>query len=121
LKELPDISTISIIGGCPRLVTIDLDPSALASRQLDPLAVRQALARVNVRTTASGVVSHNEATSLEAGGWLASVDAIRRVIVGVSDGAPVQLGDVANIHDGGGEPDTYVMQHPKRGEGYPAV
>ena len=121
LKELPDISEITIIGGRPRRVTIDLDPSALASRHLDPLAVRQALARVNVRTTASGIVSGNTTATLEAGGWLRSIDAIRRVIVGVGQGAPVQLGDVANVHDGGGEPDAYVMQHPKRGEAYPAV
>jgi multidrug efflux pump subunit AcrB len=121
LKELPDISEITIIGGRSRRVTIDLEPSALAARRIDPLSVRQALARVNVRTTTSGVVSGNEATSLEAGGWLASVDAIRRVVVGVNEGAPVQLGDVATVHDGGGEPDTYVMQHPRRGEAYPAV
>src|SRR6185503_7246730 len=35
--------------------------------------------------------------------------------------ASSQLGDVATIHDDGGEPDAYVMQHPKRGEAYPAV
>jgi multidrug efflux pump subunit AcrB len=121
LKELPDVSEVSIIGGRPRRVTIDLDPAALATRHLDPLAVRQALARVNVRTTASGVVNANATATLEAGGWLASIEAIRRVIVGVSEGAPVQLGDVANVHDGGGEPDSYVMQHPRRGEAYPAV
>jgi len=121
LKELPDISEISIVGGRTRRVTIDLDPSALASRHLDPLAVRQALLRVNVRTTAPGIVSANATTTVEAGGWLASVEEIRRVIVSVSEGAPVQLGDVANVHDDGGEPDTYVMQHPRRGEAYPAV
>jgi multidrug efflux pump subunit AcrB len=121
LKELADISEITIIGGRPRLVTIGLDPSALASRHLDPLAVRQALSRVNVRTTASGIVSANATMTVEAGGWLESVDAIRRAVVGVSEGAPVQLGDVATIHDGGGEPDAYVMQHPKPGEAYPAV
>jgi multidrug efflux pump subunit AcrB len=121
LKELPDISTISIVGGRPRRITIDLDPAALASRHLDPLAIRQSLAQANVRVSASGVVSQNKAASLEAGRWLDSSDAIRRVIVGISDGAPVQLGDVAKVHDGGGEPDTYVMQHPKRGDAYPAV
>ena len=121
LKELPDISQITIIGGRARRVTIDLDPPALAARHLDPLAVRQALARVNVRATTSGVVRSNATTTLEAGGWLASTAEIRRVIVGVTDGAPVQLGDVANVHDDGGEPDTYVMQYPKHGEAYPAV
>ena len=121
LKELPDISEVSIIGGRPRRVTVDLDPSALASRHLDPLAVRQALARVNVRAAAAGVVTRSETTSLEAGRWLESVDAVRRVVVGVNDGAPVQLADVANVHDEGGEPDTYVFQHPRPGEAYPAV
>jgi multidrug efflux pump subunit AcrB len=121
LKELPDISEISIIGGTPRRISVDLDPAALASRHVDPLAVRQALARVNVRTTASAVVSGNESTSLEAGRWLASVDAIRGVVVGISEGGPVHLADIAKIHDGGGEPDAYVMQHPKRGQAYPAV
>jgi multidrug efflux pump subunit AcrB len=121
LKELPDISEVAIIGGRPRQITVDVDPLALAERHLDPLSVRQALARANMRTTASGLVSTNAATTVEAGGWLASIDEIRRVIVGVSDGAPLQLGDVANVHDGAGEPATYVMQHPKRGEAYPAV
>ena len=42
LKELPDISEVTIIGGRPRRVTIDLDPAALAARALDPLAVQRA-------------------------------------------------------------------------------
>lgn len=121
LKELPDISEVAIIGGRPPRVTIDLDPSALASRHLDPLAVRQALARVNVRTNATGLVSGNETTTIEAGGWLSSIDAVRRVVVGRSDGVAVQLSDVANVHNDGGEPDAYLMQHPKPGEAYPAV
>jgi multidrug efflux pump subunit AcrB len=121
LKELPDISEISIIGGRARRVTIDLDPAALNARHLDPLAVRSALARVNVRTTASGVVSQNHTTTIEAGDWLGSLEAIRRVVVGTVDGTPIQLSDIANVHEGGGEPDAYVMQHPKRGEAYPAV
>jgi multidrug efflux pump subunit AcrB len=121
LKELQDISEIAMIGGRARRVTIDLDPAALSSRHLDPLAVQNALARVNVRTMTSGVVSQNETTTIEAGGWLGSLEAIRRVVVGTSDGTPIQLSDVANVHEGGGEPDAYVMQHLKRGEAYPAA
>jgi len=121
LKELPDVSEIAIIGGRPRRVTVDLDPAALAARHLDPLAVRSALVRANVRGTASGVVADNRTTLVETGDWLTSVEAVRRVVVGTSGDAPVQLDDVATVHDGGGEPDAYVMQHPRRGEAYPAV
>jgi multidrug efflux pump subunit AcrB len=121
LKELPDISEIGIIGGRPRQVSVELDPAALASRGLDPLAVQQALALGNIRTAARDIVSENRATRLESGEWPQSPDAIRNVVIGASGGAPVHLGDVATIADGGGEPADYVMQYPGRGQAYPAV
>jgi multidrug efflux pump subunit AcrB len=121
LKELPDISEIAIIGGRPRQLSVDLDPAALASRGLDPLAVQQALARGNIRTAARDIVAENRATRLESGEWPQSPDAVRNVVVGASGGAPVHLGDVADITDGGGEPVDYVMQYPGRGQAFPAV
>ena len=39
--------------------------------------------------------------------------AVRNVVVGASGGAPVHLGDVADVADGGGEPTDYVMQYPR--------
>src|SRR6185436_12452093 len=51
LKEVPDVSGITIIGGRPRRVTVDVDPAALSARRLDPLAVQQALAHSNTRST----------------------------------------------------------------------
>ncbi len=121
LKELPDIAEIAIIGGRPRQVSVDLDPAALASRGLDPLAVQQALAHGNIRTAARDIVAENRATRLESGEWPQSPDAVRNVVVGASGGAPVHLGDVADIRDGGGEPVDYVMQYPRRGQAFPAV
>ncbi len=121
LKELPDISEIVIIGGRPRQLSVDLDPSALASRDLDPLAVQQAVARGNVRVSARAIVAGNRATRLESGEWLQSRDAVRDLVVGTSGGAPVHLGDVAAVRDDGGEPVDYVMQYPGRGQAFPAV
>ena len=121
LKELPDISEIAIIGGRPRQLSVDLDPAALASRGLDPLAVQQALSRSNTRTAAREIVAGNRATRLESGEWPQSPDAVRDIVVGASGGAPVHLGDVADVRDGGGEPVDYVMQYPGRGQAFPAV
>ncbi|MEQ1871218.1 MAG: efflux RND transporter permease subunit [Vicinamibacterales bacterium] len=121
LKEVPDISEVTIIGGQPRRVTIDLDPSSLAARHLDPLAVQRALTRANVRSMARDTVSDSRATRLETGDWLTSVDDVRNVVVGVSGGAAVHVADVATVTDGGGEPETYVMQYPRRGQAFPAV
>jgi multidrug efflux pump subunit AcrB len=104
LKEIPDISEIGLIGGRPRQVSVDVDPSALAARGLDPLAFQQALTRANVRTAGLRVVSGNQSTRVESGGWAESADDLRRVVVGASGGAPVHVGDVASVVDGGGEP-----------------
>ena len=70
LKELPDISEITIIGGRPRRVTVDLDPAALSARHLDPLAVQQALARDQRPLDVRRIVTDNRATPIETGGWL---------------------------------------------------
>ncbi len=121
LKEVPDISEVTIIGGRPRQLTIDLDPASLAARHVDPLAVQHALTRANVRTTSRDIVSDNRSAPIETGDWLTSVAAVNNVVVGVSGGTPVHLADVATVSDGGGEPDDYVMQYPRRGQAFPAV
>jgi multidrug efflux pump subunit AcrB len=118
LKELPDISEITIIGGRPRRVTVDLDPAALSARRLDPLSIQRALARANIRATAHGIVSDSQATSIEAGGWPASLDEVKNITV-TGDGT--HLADVATVTEGGGEPSDYVMHYPRAGQAFPAV
>ena len=120
LKEIPDISEVTIIGGRPRQVSVELDAAALAARGLDPLAVHGAIARANARAAAAEVVSGSRATRIEAGGWPESVADLRAVVVGAA-GGPVRLADVATVTDGGGEPTDYVFHHPKAGQMFPAV
>jgi multidrug efflux pump subunit AcrB len=121
LKEIPDISDVTMIGGRPRQVSIALDPAALASRNLDPLAVRDALGRATTRDASMRVVTGNQSTRIEAGTWIDTPEALRAVVVGASAGGPVHLGDVATVESGGGEPTSYVLQHPRRGTAFPAV
>ncbi len=121
IKTVPDVSTITVIGGRPRQVTVAVDAAALTARGLDVLAVQQALTRSNVRSAAGDIVSGNRAIRLESGGWIESTSALEHVVVGFSGGAPVHLNEVASVTDGGGEPDSYVMQYPRPGEAFPAV
>ncbi|MBZ5558527.1 MAG: efflux RND transporter permease subunit [Acidobacteriia bacterium] len=121
LKEVPDISEVTITGGQPRQLTIDLDPAALAARDLDPLSVQQALSAANARTSAGDIVSGGAVTRLEAGAWPDSIASLKRIVVGHAGGAPVHLDDVASVTDGGGEPVDYVSYHPKHGQSFPAV
>ena len=121
LKEVPDVSTISIIGGRPRQITVELDPAALAARHIDALAAQRALTNSNVRTAGGDVVSANRAWRVESGRWSDSIDSIRNVVVATSHGVPVRLSDVATVTDGSAEPDSYVTHYPRPGESFPAV
>jgi multidrug efflux pump subunit AcrB len=121
LKEVPDVSTIGVIGGRPRQVSVELDPSALAVRHIDALAVQRAIADSNVRSAGGDVISGNRAWRVEGGGWAESIDEIRDVVVGTNNGVPIRLSDVARVTDGGAEPDSYVVQYPRPGESFPAV
>ncbi len=121
LKEVPNVSEVTIIGGRPRQISVDLDPAALASHELDPLAIQRALAGSNDRVPAGAIVTGNRATLLETGGWLDSTDRLKDTVVAVSGGVPIRLSDVATVTDGGAEPDTYVSQHSGPGQAFPAV
>jgi len=121
LKEIPAISEITILGGRPRHVTVTVDPPALAARGLDPLAVHGALVQANVQASGGSIVSGNRAARVEGGAVLDSADAVRNLVVGAPGVAPVHVGEVAEVLDGGAEPTSYVLQHPRRGAAHPAV
>ena len=121
IKEVPDISEVTLIGGRPRQVSVDLDPTTLDARGLDPLGVWQALTRSNVRQAAGQLLNSNQSRALEAGSWPTSTPMLRDVVVGMSGGAPVHLGDVATVTDAGGEPEDYVAFHSKASQSFPAV
>jgi len=59
VKEVPDVSEVTLLGGRPRELRVDIDPARLASAGLDPIAVRRAIQGSNVRDTSVGPVSAN--------------------------------------------------------------
>ena len=136
LKEIPDISEVTVIGGRPRQITVELDPAALAARGLNPLSVQQALTGANARMAAADVVQGNRATRIEAGGWPESAGDLRGLTVGDAGGSPVRLADVTELatrsteeiaerlnrddvqHRAGGGPGPAVKDIARRGRFY---
>src|SRR4051794_7737868 len=67
IAEVNDVAEVTIIGGRPRQVHVDVDPARLSAYDLDPLSIQQAIAHTNVRGTAPGPVAGGVVTGLEAG------------------------------------------------------
>ena len=121
IAEVDDVSEVTIIGGRPRQVRVDIDPARLSAYDLDPLSVQQAIARTNVRGTASGPVAGGGVTGLEAGNRLRTADELRNTVVTSARGRPVLVRDVADVVDGDAEPTSYVTFQSKASGAQPAV
>jgi multidrug efflux pump subunit AcrB len=121
LKEVPDVSEVTIIGGRPRQITVDIDPNRLAAYGLDPLMVRDAIAATNVQQPASALVQEGRRELLQAGRWLRDVEDVRNVVVRAADERPVLVRDLAAVRDQDAEPTSQVTFIERAGRAFPAV
>src|SRR5512146_1210869 len=122
LKQLDDVSETTIIGGQPRQVRVVLDTERLAGYGLTPGAVTAQLQAANSRGLAGEFARNNTQFQIEAGRFFTRTEDLQQVVVGVHQGRPVYLRDVAaKLEDGPAEPDTYVLFANARGAAKDAV
>ena len=121
IKEIPDVSEVTIIGGRTRQLTVEVDPMRLSSYGIDPLQIRAAIQASNMRQRADQVVRGSRGSVVETGAWLDNARAVSDVVVDARDGRSVWLRDVASIRDEGAEPTSYVSHHTPDGRAYSAV
>jgi multidrug efflux pump subunit AcrB len=121
IAEVTDVSEVTLIGGRPRQLRVDVDPARLAAYNLDPLAVQRAIGGTNARGAASGPVTGGQITGLEAGSRLRTADDVRGVVVSAGSGRPVRVSDVAQVVDGDAEPTSYVTYESRDTGAHAAV
>ncbi|BAI79567.1 acriflavin resistance protein, AcrB/AcrD/AcrF family [Deferribacter desulfuricans SSM1] len=109
LKEIPDISETSIIGGYKRVVRIEPDITALKSYNLDLFRLYGALNMSNQSLNSGEITANNKTFYIRAGGFFQSVEDVKNLVVGVYNGKPVYLKDVAKVSDAPEIPDNYVL------------
>jgi multidrug efflux pump subunit AcrB len=109
IKKGKDVSVTSIIGGQRRQVRIILDPSRLRAYHTSAFEIMGALRKANFILPSGAFPSENREVLVDTGGFLKNADEIGSVIIGVREGRPVYLRDVASLKDGPEEPADYVF------------
>jgi multidrug efflux pump subunit AcrB len=109
LEAVPDVAKVEVIGGERRQVRVRPDPERLAARGVSILDLDPALRSASAQAAAGTLVRGNREQLVEAGPFLADARDVERVVVGVRDGRPVYLADVADVVDGAEEPARYVF------------
>ncbi len=109
LKSIKDVAETKLIGGTRRQMTIRFDPLLLASRHLTVAEIVPKIQQVNLQSFSGSLKSMDQEILLQTGTFLLSAAEIGRVVVGVHEGAPVYLEEIAVIVDGPEEPENYVL------------
>ncbi len=125
LKRIPGSRDIYTIGGPEQVAHVLLDPQRMAGYNLAFDDLRRSLMAANRTRDAGALVSDNQEILVQAGTFLTSVDSVADLIVGVHDGRPGYLRDVASLRMGPDQPEQMVwfgrgvaaggnavMQHP---------
>ena len=118
LARVRDVSRAYVVGGRPRVIQVLLDPDRMAAHQASPLELQRAIQAANVRRTAGEFRSQDQVIRVEAGQPFDDTRQLGDLVIGVFDGRPVFLKDVATVEDGPEEIASYVRHGWGPGGGF---
>ncbi len=112
LSEVPEASRAQLIGGQPRVVRVEPDPDRMAAAGISWMQLTGALQAASVRQAAGSAVRDNREIRVEVGPLFQSSEEVGRVVVGLAQGRPVYLSQVARVFDGPDEATDAVFFTP---------
>jgi multidrug efflux pump subunit AcrB len=112
LSEVPEASRAQLIGGEPRVVRVEPDPDRMAAAGVSWMRLTGALQAASVRQPAGTAVRDNREIRVEVGPLFRRSEEIGRVVVGLAQGRPVYVSQVARVVDGPEEATGAVFFSP---------
>ncbi|MDO8420256.1 MAG: efflux RND transporter permease subunit, partial [Rubrivivax sp.] len=117
LKRVSGTREVQTIGGPGRTVQVTLQPERLRERGVDLLRLKQTLAAANQAMPAGTVIDDagtgaSRSLAVETGEFLRSAEDVENLVVGVHQGKPVYLREVAKVEAGAAQPARYVWFTP---------
>ena len=108
LQSVPQTGGTQIVGGRERQLSIWLDAEAMAAHKVSPMEIDRVLQGANVAMAAGGFDRNNKRLRVASGPFLTTAAEIQSLVVGVFNGRPVYLRDVAKVDDGPSELKCYT-------------
>jgi multidrug efflux pump subunit AcrB len=129
IEQVGDVSDTRVIGGRSRQIRVIPDNQLMGGYQVDALGIAQKIQLANSQLDVGAFNKNDTEYLVEAGDFLKTSDDVANLVVGIHEGSPVYLKQVAQIIDGPEEPVQYVnfgfgkesaQKENHKGE-YPAV
>jgi multidrug efflux pump subunit AcrB len=109
IKQVPDVSETTIIGGQKRQLRVELDPTRLKAYGLTPLEISQAFQSQNSELAGGALSQNNQSFLVRTQSFIRSPEDAKGLVIAVANNQPVYLRDVASVTDGAEEPASYVL------------
>ncbi len=100
ISMVPGVAEVDVYGSAKYAVRVQLNPQALASRQIGIDEVEQAIQNANVNLPMGTLNGAHRAYNIQSNGQISDAAAYRPLIVAYRNGAPVRLDQVAKVTNG---------------------
>src|SRR5246500_145890 len=100
ISQVSGVAQVQVLGNRKYAMHAQLDPHALAARQIGINEVEAALKNWNVNVPAGTLIGRHKAFTLQASGQLMNAEQYKTMIVAYRNGAPIRLQELGTIVDG---------------------
>ena len=121
LKRVPGTRDVYTIGAPQRAVVVELDATRLASYGMTADDLAGALTAANVVQQAGERVTADGVVPMTAGRYLADAQQVAELVIGLNDGRPLYLSDVAAIRASADLPTQYAWHSTPAGRDGPTA
>jgi len=108
IEKINDVAITKKIGGRNRKVRVVLDKENMAERNLDVLAITQMIKANNQQFSSGKFSSGDEEFLVKTGKFLTNKEDVENLVVGIEEGQPIYLKEIASIYDGPEISNNYV-------------
>ncbi len=120
LKRIAGTREVTTIGGPGRAVRVMMDPDRMAAFNVSAKDIRDALQVSNAAQPSGTLVSNNQEILVQTGTFLSGADDVKQLVVGVAQGRPVYMSDIATVIAGPDQPANYAWHGPGAGSAHQA-
>ena len=108
LKRIPGTRDVVTVGGPGHVIRVIMDSDRMNAFGITAQDLKAALQLSNASQPSGSLVSGNQEILVQTGTYIESDADVKRLVVGVHDGKPVFMSDVAKVLDGADQPSRYV-------------
>ena len=109
LKRVKGTREVKTVGGPHRAIRVEIDPSRLAATGFTIQELRIALQSANLGLPVGNLLHGDSAIQVESGPFIHSAEDVKDIVLGVRNGRPIFIKDIANVVDGAEQTERMVL------------